>query len=272
MCDACVMDTIARRLGRRGTLAAAAAALAGFRLSASPAAAQTIRAAAVAGVVDLTHTLRPDFPTFDGSPAIEIEQKLSFARDGYNMNRLAYLEHIGTHFDAPLHFSVDGPSVDAIPANALVCPLVVVDVTERAAADPDYRLSPEDLAAHERAQGRIPPGACVALRSDWDAHVATPRFRNADASGALRFPGFRPDVAPILLERGVAGVAVDTLSLDHGGSRDFAFHLAWLGAGRWGLECAANLGRVPPTGATLIAGAPKIAGGTGGPGRALALI
>ena len=47
---------------------------------------------------------------------------------------------------------------------------------------------PEDLAAHERARGRIPPGACVALRSGWDAHVATPRFRNADASGALRFP------------------------------------------------------------------------------------
>ncbi len=178
---------------------------------------------------------------------------------------------------APLYvatprFRDGGASVDAIPAEALVCPLVVVDVTERAAADPDYRLSPEDLAAHERAHGRVPPGACVALRSGWDAHLATPRFRNADASGAMRFPGFRPDVAPLLLERGVAGVAVDTLSLDHGGSRDFAFHLAWLGAGRWGLECAANLGALPPTGATVVAGAPRIAGGTGGPGRALALL
>ncbi len=102
--------------------------------------------------------------------------------------------------------------------------------------------------------------------------MATPRFRNADASGAMRFPGFRPDTAPLLLERGVAGVAVDTLSLDHGSSRDFGFHLAWLGAGRWGLECAANLGALPPTGATIVAGAPRIAGGTGGPGRALALL
>ena len=80
------------------------------------------------------------------------------------------------------------------------------------------------------------------------------------------------DVAPLLLERGVAGVAVDTLSLDHGSSRDFAFHLAWLGAGRWGLECAANLGALPPTGATIVVGVPRIAGGTGGPGRALALL
>ena len=61
-------------------------------------------------------------------------------------------------------------------------------------------------------------------------------------------------------------------ALDHGGSRDFAFHVAWLGAGRWGLECAANLGALPPTGATIVAGAPRIAGGTGGPGRALALL
>jgi kynurenine formamidase len=272
MCGACVMDTVAGRLGRRGALAAAAASLAALRLSASPAAAQVLRAAPVSRVVDLTHALRPDFPTFDGKPAIEIEPALTVARDGYAMNRLSYLEHVGTHFDAPAHFRDGGATVDAIPAEALVCPLVVLDVAERAAADPDYRLSPEDLAAHERAHGRIPQGACVALRSGWDAHLATPRFRNADASGAMRFPGFRPDTAPLLLERGVAGVAVDTLSLDHGGSRDFAFHLAWLGAGRWGLECAANLGALPATGATVVAGAPRIAGGTGGPGRALAML
>jgi kynurenine formamidase len=272
MCGACVMDKVAGGLGRRGALATAAAALAGFRLSASPAAAQAVRTAPVSRVVDLTHALRPDFPTFDGKPAIAVEPALTVARDGYAMNRLAYLEHVGTHFDAPAHFSAGGAPVDAIPAEALVCPLVVVDVAERAAADPDYRLSPEDLAAHEHAHGRIQPGACVALRSGWDAHVATPRFRNADASGAMRFPGFHPDTAPLLLERGVAGVAVDTLSLDHGSSRDFGFHLAWLGAGRWGLECAANLGALPPTGATIVAGAPRIAGGTGGPGRALALL
>ncbi|GGC48749.1 cyclase [Siccirubricoccus deserti] len=269
MCNACVMDIVASRLGRRKALAAAGAAIAAFRLSAAPAAAQAIR---TARVVELTHSLGPNFPTFDGAPAIEIERKLSFARDGYNMNKLTYLEHVGTHFDAPIHFSTNGPSVDAIPVESLVCPLVVLNVTERAAADPDYQLTPEDLAAHERTHGRIPQGACVALRSGWDAHVATSRFRNADAAGVLRFPGFRPDLAPILLERGVAGVAVDTLSLDHGASRDFAFHLAWLGAGRWGLECAANLGALPPTGATIVAGAPRIAGGTGGPGRALALL
>jgi kynurenine formamidase len=272
MCHACVMAAVGRRLGRRSTLAAAAAALAGAKLAASPAAAQVLRSAPIARAIDLTHVLHPGFPTFDASPAITVERKLSFARDGYNINHITFFEHVGTHFDAPLHFSADGPSVDAIPVEALVCPLVVLDVTAAAAADADYRLTPADVAAHEQKHGRIAGGSCVALRSGWDARVATPGFRNADAAGVLRFPGFRADVAPLLLERGVAGVAVDTLSLDHGGSKDFAFHLAWLGAGRWGLECAANLGALPAIGATMIAGAPRIAGGTGGPGRAIALL
>jgi kynurenine formamidase len=70
----------------------------------------------------------------------------------------------------------------------------------------------------------------------------------------------------------VSGVAVDTMSLDHGASKDFAFHITWLGGGRWGLEGVANLGEVPATGATLIVGGPKIKGATGGPSRLLALV
>lgn len=266
MCDACVMKRIGERLGRRGILAAMAMA------AAAPAAMAQQPLRATGRVVEMTHVLAPDFPTFGGDPAIQVEPVMNIARDGYNLNRITHGEHVGTHFDAPLHFSAQGAGADAIPASALVCPLVVLDVRAKASAHADYAATPEDVAAHERAHGRIPAGACVALNSGWAAHVATPRFRNAQPGGGLAFPGFRPDVAALLLERGVAGVAVDSLSLDHGGSRDFAFHVAWLGAGRWGIECAAGLAELPPTGATLVGGLPRIAGGTGGPGRVLALL
>ncbi|WP_431304872.1 cyclase family protein [Sediminicoccus sp. BL-A-41-H5] len=261
------MQRIGARLGRRGILAAmalAAAAPAANALAQQPARASR--------VVEMTHVLAPDFPTFGGDPAIQVERVMNIARDGYNLNRITHGEHVGTHFDAPLHFSAQGADAAALPAASLVCPLVVLDVRAKAAAHADYAATPEDVAAHERAHGRIPAGACVALNSGWAAHVATPRFRNAQPGGALAFPGFRPDVAPLLLERGVAGVAVDSLSLDHGGSRDFAFHVAWLGAGRWGIECVAGLAELPPTGATLVGGLPRIAGGTGGPARVLALL
>ena len=266
MCDACVMKRIGERLGRRGILAAMAMA------AAAPAALAQQPVRATGRVVEMTHVLAPDFPTFGGDPAIQVERVMTIARDGYNLNRITHGEHVGTHFDAPLHFSANGADAATIPAAALVCPLVVLDVRAKAAAHADYAATPEDVAAHERAHGRIPAGACVALNSGWAAHVATPRFRNAQSGGGMAFPGFRPDVAALLLERGVAGVAVDSLSLDHGGSRDFAFHVGWLGAGRWGIECVAGLAELPPTGATLVGGLPRIAGGTGGPGRVLGLV
>jgi kynurenine formamidase len=68
------------------------------------------------------------------------------------------------------------------------------------------------------------------------------------------------------------GLAVDTLSLDPGSSKDFRTHATWLPAGRWGIENIANLEQVPPTGATLIAGVPKVQGATGAPARILGLI
>jgi kynurenine formamidase len=269
MCDACVMQKVMGTLGRRGALAAAGMAV--LAMSAEPAAAQAVRSAPVARVVDLTHTLRVDFPTFGGTPAFEMEPVFTFARDGYNLNRFSYGEHVGTHFDAPIHFTADGATVDRIPVESLVCPLVVLDVRERAAAQPDYQATPEDIAAHEARHGAIPARACVALNSGWDARAGGAAFRNLDGQ-VMRFPGFRPDVAPLLIARGAVGVAVDTLSLDHGPSSTFAFHTQWLGSGRWGIECVANLGALPATGATLVAGAPKIAGGTGGHGRVLALV
>jgi kynurenine formamidase len=76
----------------------------------------------------------------------------------------------------------------------------------------------------------------------------------------------------LLSESTAVGMAVDSLSLDHGISADFAVHYAWLPAGRWGLECIAALDDVPANGATLVLGAPKHRGGTGGPARVFAMV
>jgi kynurenine formamidase len=270
MCVPGCQEIVARRLSRRGFFKGLGAAGAGFVATrVTTATAAPIR---FEKVIDLTHTLSDAFPTFGGAPAISVAKKLDFAKDGYNLYEWTLIEHVGTHLDAPYHFSKDGPSADALAIESLVVPLVVIEVTAKAEANPDYQLMPDDLAAFERANGPIPQGACVALRSGWDKHVTGPRFRNADAQGILHFPGFHPDMAKTLLGRNAAGVALDTLSLDHGASKDFGFHYAWLGAGRWGLEGVANLDQVPATGATLVVGGPKVKGATGGPSRVLALV
>lgn len=224
------------------------------------------------GVVDLTHTLSIDFPTFGGEPQLEIENVYKLADDGYNLNLWHINEHTGTHMDAPFHFS-DQDSADLVPVEKLVGPLAIIDIRAKAESNPDAQVTPDDIAAWEAEFGPLPAGAIVAMLSGWDAHVTGDKFRNADADGVMHFPGFHSEAAELLIEeRDVKGVMVDTLSLDFGQSADFAFHYRWLASNRWGMECVANLGQLPQLGAVVIAGGPKIAGATGGPSRVIALV
>jgi len=276
MCDHCVIDSVkSRMLSRRGLLGGGlAAAAAGI---ASPAFAQDAARPAVApsmpanSIADLTHELYPEFPTFFGDQQFFMEQKFSYAEHKFNLFELRVNEHTGTHVDAPLHFSADGQSVAEIPVDKLMAPLVVVDIREKAEKDADAQVTPDDLKAWISAHGDMPENCCVAMNSGWARHLDTDKFRNADQDGTMHFPGFHVEAVQMLLEGSTVGIAVDTLSLDFGMSPDFAVHYAWLPEGRWGLECIAGLDDMPATGATLIVGAPKHRGGSGGPARVFAL-
>jgi kynurenine formamidase len=71
---------------------------------------------------------------------------------------------------------------------------------------------------------------------------------------------------------GVRAIGLDTASLDIGASADFPAHVSWLPSGRYGIENLANLDALPALGAIAIVGAPRLAGGSGGPSRVLALV
>jgi kynurenine formamidase len=224
-------------------------------------------------VVDLTHVLGTQMPVFPGGPSFEIQPINLHDRDGYYVNRIAMGEHTGTHMDAPLHFSKAGMAVHQIPAGQLVGPLAVIDIRERVTSDPDAMVMPDDIMAWERRNGRLPDGAIVVMHSGWAARIGDGRaFANADGGGTMHFPGWSKAATDLLMaERNVIGIGVDTMSLDHGASKDFAVHYSWLPSNRWGLENVANLTDVPPTGAMLVVGAPKVWGGSGGPSRLLAM-
>ncbi len=223
-------------------------------------------------VVDLTHTLGPSFPMTWPNPFV-MEQVSKLGKDKWNAYRWHLQEHSGTHLDAPLHCT-QGLSADRIPADQLVGPLVVVDIRAHAAAKADAQLTPDDLKAWERQHGPIPHGAVVAMFSGWDTRVGDARkFFGLDETGGYHFPGFHLEAVQFLQEqRDIKGIATDTLSLDPGSSGDFPVHHYWLGHHKWGLENVAALGQLPPQGAIIVVGGPKIAGCTGGPSRVLALL
>ena len=272
MCDICVMNVVKEKmLSRRSFFAAGAAATAAVAFGSGTT--TPAMAAGHGGVFDMTHTLSEDFPTYFGAPGLAMEQAFNFAEHGFNVFNLTVNEHTGTHIDAPLHFSADGKSVDESLVENLICPLAVIDIAARAAQDADAQVTPDDLAAWISANGPIPDGACVAMYSGWAAKAMTPEFRNVDGDGVMHFPGFHIEAAQMLIETtGAAAIAVDSLSLDHGPSGDFATHYNWLPSGRYGIECIAGLDLVPASGATLVVGAPKTRGGSGGPARIFAMV
>ena len=276
MCHHCVIegvkkDMLSRRAFFRGTVAAAGAAALGAVAAPQPLFAQQ---SMPTKAEDLTHELYDTFPTYFGAQQLFYDQKFNHAEHTFNLFELRLNEHTGTHIDAPLHFTADGKSVAELPVEDLVAPLVVVDIRAKAADDADAQLTPDDLKTWTDANGDIPEGAVVAMLSGWGEHVATDKFRNVGDDGkTMHFPGFHVEAAQALMEQpSVKAIAVDTLSLDFGMSPDFIVHNTWLPSGRYGIEAIANLDRLPASGATIVVGAPKIRGGTGGPARIFAMV
>jgi prolyl oligopeptidase len=237
---------------------------------------------AEARLVDLTHPLNDQTLVWPTSIPFEFETTFEGHTDDgyfYASRDFAGPEHGGTHLDAPIHFFEGRWTTDQIPLDRLVGPAVVVDVSRAAAADPNHQVGVDELTAWEEAHGRIPDGAIVLLFTDrsrlWadaEAYMGTAE-RGEAAVADLEFPGLHPDAARWIVEnRDVAGVGIDTPSLDHGPSTLFETHRILFEANIYGLENVANLGALPPTGATVLAFPLRLEGGTGGPVRIVAVV
>jgi kynurenine formamidase len=186
-------------------------------------------------------------------------------------------EHGGTHLDAPIHFAEGGDSTEEIPLENLLAQAYVIDVSEKAAADRNYRMTPDDVREFEAKHGEIEAGSVVLMRTDWSRHWPDAMaYLGDDTPGDasnLQFPGFGAEATRILAEqRKVALLGVDTASVDYGKSQDFIVHRIGAAQGVANLENLTNLNQLPATGAIILALPMKIEGGSGGPARVAALI
>jgi len=229
----------------------------------------------VHSVVDLTHTLDGKSPTYavSDSPVYQAHAVATIDKDGYYGRDISLPEHFGTHLDAPAHFASGLWTVDQIPVERFVAPLVVMDVTAGAKRNPDYQVSVVDISKYEEAHGQIPMNAVVMAYTGWDSRWNSPKdYRNADASGVMHFPGYSLDAAKFLVEaRSTLGVGIDTLSIDYGPSKDFPVHHYTLSHSLYQLENVANLSQVPVSGSTVVVAPMKLENGSGSPVRILAL-
>ncbi len=232
-------------------------------------------------VVDLSHAYDSTTIYWPTEKGFLLERgPAGMTPDGYyySANRFWTPEHGGTHIDAPIHFYADRHTVDQIPVERLIGPGVVIDASEQCARNRDYEITVEDLHEWEMKHGTIPEGAFVLLKTgfgaywpDREQYMGT-NERGADAVAKLHFPGLHPDAARWLAERrSIRAVGLDTPSIDYGQSTQYESHVAMFAKNIPALENVANLDQLPEKGFTVIALPMKIAGGSGGPVRIVAL-
>ncbi|GAV05349.1 hypothetical protein RvY_15497 [Ramazzottius varieornatus] len=179
-------------------------------------------------------------------------------------------EHGGTHMDAPSHFWKNGSSVEKISADKLMGPAVVIDVKEKAATNPVYQVTIQDVVDWEEQHGRIPEGAFVFMNSGWDTFWPDKQtifnFDNTSGTETYHFPAFHPNATDFLVyQRSIKGLGVDTPSTDYGQAKVLGTHIILAKNDLVGFENVRNLGKLTPAGAHVIAIPMKIVDGSGAP-------
>ncbi len=239
-------------------------------------------------IVDLTHTLAPDFPVMVLPPEfgqcqpfrMEEVSRYDGRGPGWYWNNISMSEHAGTHFDAPAHWisgrNVPCGTVDEVPVEKLVGPAVVLDFSAESAADEDFLLTRAHLEEWEEANGAIEPGSWLLFRTDWSKHVGTAKYLNLREDGA-HSPGPAPDAMEFLVkERDIVGFGVETIGTDAGQGTHltppYPAHYILHGNGRYGLQCLNALDRLPVRGAVIFAAPLKIRHGSGSPLRVVAMV
>jgi kynurenine formamidase len=227
-------------------------------------------------VVDLTQPLSERTPVlqlpepFANTPGLSRTEISRYDDRGpaWAWDTLTLGEHVGTHFDAPIHWITgrDGEDVASVPPARLVGPAVVIDKSAEAAEDPDFLLTVDDLPQ------TLPDNGWVLLRTGWDARASD---QEAFLNGG-HTPGPDVECARRLAESGIAGFGVETVGTDagiaHSFDPPFPVHNFLLGAGKYGITQLANLAELPATGAVIVVAPLKLVNGTGSPSRILAFV
>lgn len=227
--------------------------------------------------VDLTHSFAPGIPHWKGAPDERVTTLYTVQKDGFRINEYCHVGQWGTHIDAPAHFHAGLRTVDQIDPSEMLMPLVVIDVHEKVAGNPDYTLSVDDIRAWEKRHGRIPRGAFVAMRTDWSKRWPDSQaLANKDAKGTFHYPGYSKAALVMLYEqRGIAASGHETTDTDPGLATthdDYSLESYILGLNHFQIELLANLDQVPESGGVVWVSFPKVEDGAGFPARVIAVV
>lgn len=189
-------------------------------------------------VIDISRTISPDMEMYPGDTPPKTTRISRLEQgDPYNLSRIVMGTHTGTHVDPPLHFIKDGAGIDEIPLEMLACRARVLDLSRKKGP-----LEPSDIA--------LPTAEDIVLLK-------------GGAGGACLGAG----CARYLADNGIMTVGTDALSIGAPG-QEHEVHNILLGAGIVIVE-GLELSAVEEGDYLFVCLPLKIAGGDGGPARAV---
>jgi kynurenine formamidase len=232
--------------------------------------------------VDLTHDFAPGIAHWPGFPNETVKTlywytpKKGTLGSGFFAQLFCHAGQWGTHVDPPAHFAAGGRTVDQIDPKQMFLPLVIIDVHQKAARNPDYVLSMDDVHGWEQRHGAVPDGAFVVMRTDWAKRwPSQTAMENKDRKGVAHYPGWSLPVLKYLYEvRHITASGHETTDTDPGLAtthNDYSLESWILHHGHYQIELLTNLDRVPESGALVMVTFPKPRAGSGFPARVIAI-
>jgi kynurenine formamidase len=233
--------------------------------------------------VDLTHSFYPGIPHWPGFPDSKRTTLYGFEEGegtmgtGFLAHEYCHVGQWGTHVDPPVHFWKDGKTLDEIEVTDMVLPLVVIDVHEKVAENPDYQITMDDVEAWEAKYGPVPEGAFVAMRTDWSKRWPDiPQMQNKDEDDVAHYPGWSQEVLTYLYEeRKITASGHEPTDTDPGISTsagDYTLENYILSNDHYQIELLTNLDQVTEAGAIVFVTWPKPQDGSGFPARVFAVV
>lgn len=208
-------------------------------------------------VVDLTQAMTNGMPVMEGITPPTFRDLAEVAADGYAMSQYTFVNHTGTHVDAPAHQIAGGATLDDIPLDRLVTEALTIDLTT-------HQPGPVGLDVLGRFLPEVRPNDIVLLRSGNAANWGTAAYWSGwcypDAAAAAA-----------LVQAGVSGVGFDGPSADPVDSVDYELHHVWLAGGVIILENLAAMDQLPAR-CRIVVAPLKVSSANGGPARVLALV
>ncbi|MBE9166731.1 cyclase family protein [Pleurocapsales cyanobacterium LEGE 06147] len=233
--------------------------------------------------VDLTHSFAPGIPHWQNYPDEKretiywYEPRNDTLGSGFFAETFYHVGQWGTHVDPPAHFIQGLRTVDQIDAKEMFLPLVVIDVHDKVAQNPDYTITMDDIRAWEAKHGKIPAKAFVAMRTDWSKRWPdSEAMQNKDEAGIAHYPGWSLPVLEYLYEEcQITASGHEATDTDPGiatSQDDYSLEAYILQQDRYQIELLTNLDRVPEAEALVVVSFPKPQGGSGFPARVFAIL